>query len=141
MHSQQMISTHPDVRGNYSQPLIKCIDDCFDCAQTCISCADACVAEPMVENLRQCIRFNLDCADICHAAGALASRRTGSNEEVLRQMLELCQLACQTCAAECEQHAQEHEHCLVCAEQCRECEESCRLAVRVIGQSQNSKTN
>ena len=135
MNSEQMISTHPDVHGNYSQPLIKCIDDCFSCAQTCTSCADACLAESMVEQLRQCIRLNLDCADVCNAAGALASRRTGSNEDVLRSMIEVCQLACAKCAEECERHADHHDHCRICAQQCRECEESCRIAVRVIGAS------
>ena len=135
MHTQQMISTHPDVRGNYSQPLIKCINDCFACAQTCISCADACLAEPMVEALRQCIRLNLDCADICNATGALASRRTGSNEEVLRHTIELCALACTRCAEECDKHADRHEHCKVCAQSCRECADSCRIATRAVGSS------
>ena len=132
MSSQQMISTHPDVKGNYSQPLIKCIDDCFACAQVCVSCADACIAEPSVEQLRQCIRQNLDCADVCAATGALATRRTGSNEDLLRKAIELCQFACAKCAEECERHAQMHEHCKICAQQCRECEESCRLAARVV---------
>jgi hypothetical protein len=141
MNSQQMISTHPEVKGNYSQPLVQCIDDCFACAQTCIACADACLAEPMVEQLRQCIRLNLDCADICNAAGALATRRTGSNEDVLRQMLELCQLACAHCAGECEQHADQHEHCRICAQQCRDCEESCRLAARVVGGQKRAPSN
>jgi hypothetical protein len=129
MDSHQMISTHPQVKGKFSPDLAKCIDDCFACAQTCISCADACLAEPMVEQLRQCIRLNLDCADICDVTGAVASRRTGSNPEVLRQALELCSLACGQCAAECESHAEQHEHCRICAEQCRACEESCRLAL------------
>jgi hypothetical protein len=141
MNSQLMISTHPDVKGNYSQPLVKCIDDCFACAQTCISCADACLAEPTVENLRQCIRLNLDCADICAATGALASRRTGSNEAVLLRALELCELACKACATECERHASQHDHCRICAQQCRECEESCRLAARVVGQSSRRQAN
>ena len=141
MNTQQMISTHPDVQGNYSQPLVKCIDDCFACAQACISCADACVAEPMVEHLRQCVRLDLDCADICSMTGAVGSRRTGSNEAVLFRLLELCEFACNTCAAECERHASKHEHCRICAQQCRECEESCRLAARVVVESSRLKAN
>jgi hypothetical protein len=136
MNSQQMISTHPDVKGNFSEPLVKCIDECFACAQTCISCADACLAEPMVDQLRQCIRLNADCADVCAATGALASRRTGSNEELLRGILELCQLACAKCAQECEQHADKHEHCRICAEQCRRCETACRDALSSVGTSE-----
>jgi hypothetical protein len=133
MQSQQMISAHPEVRGNISEPLIRSIDECFACAQACISCADACLAEQHVEQLRQCIRLNLDCADLCSATGSLASRRTGSNEAVLRLTLESCALACGRCAEECEQHAQMHEHCAICAQICRRCEQACKHAVQNMG--------
>jgi hypothetical protein len=57
MHTHQMISTHPDVKGSVNDALIRCIDECYACAQTCISCADACLAEDMVDELKQCIRW------------------------------------------------------------------------------------
>ena len=132
MQATKMIQTHPDVQGNMNEALVRCIEECYSCAQTCTSCADACLAEGMVEQLRQCIRLNLDCADVCIAAGNLASRRTGSNEEVLRTMLEACALASRVCAEECESHAGHHEHCRVCAESCRRCEQACQEAVRSI---------
>jgi hypothetical protein len=133
MNTQQMISTHPDVKGQFSPPLIRCIDECLACAQTCVSCADACLAEAQVGELRQCIRLNLDCADLCAASAALASRRTGSNEEVLVRTLEVCELACRKCAEECERHARAHEHCRLCAEQCRRCQHACTLALQDVG--------
>ena len=133
MKARDMISTHPDVRGNMSQPLVRCIEECFECAQTCISCADACLAEEMVQQLRQCIRLNLDCADVCTSTGALATRRTGGNEPVLRMSLELCELACRRCAEECERHASKHEHCRICAESCRRCERACVDAMSDVG--------
>ena len=77
-------------------------------------------------DMRQCIRACLDCADVCEATGKLAVRRTGSNEAVLRETLELCARICDACAAECEKH--EHEHCRLCAQMCRECAEDCRNA-------------
>lgn len=132
MHVREMISAHPDVKGRISEPLIACIEACHDCAQTCTSCADACIAEQDVAQLRQCIRLNLDCADICDATGALASRRAGSNQEVLRATIETCALACRACAEECEKHAGHHEHCRVCAQECRRCEQACRAAVPTI---------
>jgi hypothetical protein len=141
MNSQQMIATHPDVKGNFNAALAKCIDECFACAQTCISCADACLAEPMVDELRQCIRLDLDCADICGTTGALASRRTGSNEDVLRGALELCRLACAKCAEECERHAGKHEHCRICAATCRHCEEACRTAIPSAGSGKQGSTS
>lgn len=130
MHVQQMISTHPELHGNINEALIRCIEDCFDCAQACTACADACLGEAMVKELKQCIRLNLDCADACTATGAIASRRTGSNEEVIRQMLSACEAACRLCGEECERHAQMHEHCRVCAEACRHCQGACAEAVR-----------
>jgi hypothetical protein len=84
----------------------------------------------MVQQLKQCIRLNLDCADVCGATGALASRRTGSNEPILRQMLQTCAAACQVCGEECQRHA---GHCRICAEACRRCDQACQEAMRDVG--------
>ena len=94
------------------------------CAKMCLSCADACVAEEM--DMTQCIRLCLDCADLCDATTKLGLRRTGSNEQLLREMLELCARMCDACAAECDKH--DHEHCKLCAIMCRECADDCRNA-------------
>ena len=132
MHAHEMIATHPQVRGDTNDVLIDCIEACLDCAQTCASCADACLAEPNVAELTQCIRLNLDCSDICAATGIVASRRTGSNEAVIRQLIETCAEACRLCGDECEGHAAKMEHCRICAETCRRCEASCREAAQSI---------
>lgn len=130
MQTEQMIATHPDVQGNINRDLIEAIDAAYACAQTCTSCADACLAEEMVAELRQCIRLNLDCADVCATTATIANRRTGSNEEVIRKMLDACIAACRVCGAECERHAKKHEHCRICAEVCRQCERACQAALR-----------
>ena len=132
MHAMDMIRTHPHVRGNTNDTLIRCIEECYSCAQACTSCADACLGEDMVQKLTQCIRLNLDCADICAATGAVATRRTGSNEEAIRAMLQACATACRLCAEECERHAGMHEHCRICAQSCRRCEKACQEALRSI---------
>lgn len=131
MHAREMISAHPDMKGRVSHALIACIEACYACAQTCTSCADACMAEKDPQSLRECIRFDLDCADICQATGSLASRRAGSNQDVLRAMIETCAMACRVCAEECEKHAH-HKHCKICAAQCRECEAACIAAIRSV---------
>jgi hypothetical protein len=128
MQALQMISTHPDVRGGVNDALIRALEAAYACAQTCTACADACLAEADVARLRQCIRFNLDCADVCSATGALASRRTGSNESLLKRMLETCAEACGLCGEECARHGQHMEHCRICADECRRCEAACREA-------------
>ncbi len=133
MQAQQMIGSHPHVKGSTNDALIRCLEECYSCAQTCTSCADACLGEQMVQQLTQCIRLNLDCADICAATGSVATRRTGSNEEVIRQMLMACETACRMCGEECERHAGHHEHCRICAEACRGCERACAEALRSMG--------
>jgi hypothetical protein len=129
MHAQDMISTHPQVKGTINAALIACIEACYDCAQVCTSCADACLGEAEVAKLTQCIRFNLDCAAICDTTGAVATRRTGSNEVIIRQMLHVCAIACRACAEDCERHTH-MQHCKVCAETCRRCEQCCHEAHR-----------
>lgn len=133
MMARAMIATHPDVKGSTNDALIRCIEECYACAQTCTACADACLAEGMVAELRQCIRLNLDCADICAATGSIATRRTGSNEAVIRLAVQACAEACRLCAEECGRHAAMHQHCRICAESCRRCEAACREALGSLG--------
>jgi len=125
MSLSKMIATHPDVAGDASEPLALAARHSMLCALFCTSCADACVAEEM--DMRQCIRTCLDCADICGAMATIAVRRTGSNETVLRAMLETCIRTCELCAEECARH--DHAHCRLCAEMCRECARDCRAAL------------
>lgn len=131
MHVQEMIATHPSVRGSTNDALIRCIEACYDCAQTCTVCADACLGEDMVKDLVQCIRLNLDCADVCGATGQVASRRSGTNELTIKRMIETCAEACRLCGDECEKHAR-MEHCRICAESCRQCEHACRETASTI---------
>lgn len=132
MRMRQIIATHPDVQGNTNESLLRAIEHSYACAQACIACADACLAEEQVAELRQCIRLNLDCADICAATASMASRRTGSNESILLEMLATCATACRLCADECQQHARMHRHCALCAEACDDCEKSCNDAIQSI---------
>jgi len=128
MHAQQMIRTHPHMRGQTNDALIRCIEECYSCAQTCTSCADACLGEENVKSFTQCIRLNLDCADVCNIAGRIATRLTGSDGELIRSVIDTCAAACRLCAEECEKHAGMHEHCRICAEACRRCMKACEEA-------------
>ena len=128
MQIQPMISTHPDVRGSVNDSLVRAIEAAYGCAAVCRICADACLSEEMVRDLTQCIRLDLDCADVCLATAGLAARRAGSNEALIKRMLETCAEACADCAVECEKHAEMHEHCRICADECRRCEGACRAA-------------
>lgn len=132
MTTHTIIATHPDVNGHVNAALVAAIDAALACMQSCSSCADACLAENKVAELRQCIRLNLDCADVCGATARLATRRTGSNTDVLRQALDVCITACRVCGDECERHAAHHEHCRICAQACRECARTCEAALPTV---------
>ena len=132
MQVRQMIETHPDSRGRIDEALLRCIEQCYACAQTCTACADACLAEPDAAELRQCIRRNLDCADLCALAGRVATRHSGGEDGLLVETLNACALACRLCADECERHAEGMEHCRICADACNACEEACSAAIRSI---------
>ena len=124
MSIRKMIALHPQAQGHVNQPLGDAVHHAMYCAKMCLSCADACQAEPM--DMTQCIRTCLDCSDICEATARLALRRTGDDQGMVRELLELCARMCEACAAECERH--EHEHCKLCAQICRECAADCRNA-------------
>lgn len=37
MNAREMIASHPDVKGNVNDALVRCIEECYACAQTCVS--------------------------------------------------------------------------------------------------------
>ena len=71
----------------------------------------------------------LSCATAA-ATGSVATRWTGSNEEVIRQMLTACEAACRLSGEECQRHAGHHHHCRICGEACRRREKACHEARR-----------
>lgn len=128
MRTQQMLAAHLHVGGSVNPALVQAIEACLDCAQTCLSCADDCLDEVAVAEMKQCIRLDLDCADLCAVAARLALRRTGHNPGTLRAVLEACADLCRRCAAQCDRHAAHQVHCRLCADACRGCKEACRSA-------------
>lgn len=100
-----------------------CIDACTKCAQACEHCADACLGEPEVAKMAECIRADLDCADICWATAAWMSRES----QFAHDLCSLCAEVCDACARECEPH--QADHCQQCAAACRQCAEECRQMV------------
>ena len=132
MRVAEMIGKHPHVEGHLNEALSKAIEELLSCAQVCTSCADACLGEDNVADMRQCIRLNLDCADICAAAGSVATRRTGSNEEVIQSMLRAAISSTERCGSMCGEHASMMDHCRICAESCRAAREACERALVTI---------
>ena len=96
------------------------------CAFECSHCAMACLDEDDIKTLGQCIKLDLDCAEVCRTTASLLSR--GSDHGV--HLLEECAEICNACADECEKHSH-MEHCKRCAEVCTACAEACQGRVVV----------
>jgi len=132
-----MLDTYPADIGalgaEHRQVLLRVIEHTLECAQACTACADACLRESDVEDLRACIRLNLDCADICETTARVLSRHTGFDANLARATLEACAQACRSCGDECARHAAMHEHCRVCADACRRCEKACHELIAALG--------
>ena len=104
-----------------NQKLIKVLQDC---ANECNHCTTACLDEPNVKALINCIKLDIDCAEICRLTISLLARGSEHGKHLLKECAEVCDV----CAAECEKHAHHHDHCKKCAEACRTCAEACRVA-------------
>lgn len=130
----QMLETYPKDLGHIDKEKLRaCVEACFECAQACTACADACLGEDSVADLTECIRTDLDCADVCDTTGRVLSRQTGFDAGVARAVLEACAQMCKRCGDICAEHAGMHEHCRVCAEACRRCEQACRDLLSSLG--------
>jgi hypothetical protein len=133
-YTAQMLDSYPaDLGGVDRDALVACVDACTACAQACTACADACLSEDMVDQLRKCIRTDLDCADICAATGTVLSRHTGYDANLTRAVLQACAAACKVCGDECASHADMHDHCRICADACRACEDACNQLLNTLG--------
>lgn len=98
------------------------------CAVQCTPCADAGV--PDVMSLPEHLRGGPAIAELCEATAWLAARRTGSNQAVLKEMLEACAAACDRRAEFCERF--DHPHCRQGAEASRDCARDCRAALESV---------
>ncbi|MFG1948196.1 four-helix bundle copper-binding protein [Nonomuraea sp. NPDC048826] len=125
MPVREMIKTYPAEINLDRERIADAILALVDCSQACTACADACLSEERVDELRKCIRTDLDCADICDATARVLSRHTGYDANITRAQLQACIQACTSCEEECAKHADMHEHCRVCAERCRTCRQAC----------------
>jgi len=119
--------SHPASDDQHNELYAEILENLATCVTACTVCADACLAEKNPAHLRNCIRADLDCAEICSATMRVLARNSGTDPQVLHGLLHACIVACQACADECESHADEHEHCRLCGMVCRQCQERCNF--------------
>ena len=89
-NAKPMLETYPRDFNVDAEILSRCVDECYACAETCTMCADSCLGEEDVQMLAKCIRLNLDCSDICTAAGRVTARQTEYDAKVTRAIVEAC---------------------------------------------------
>ena len=121
----RLFQHHPAPASDAGDEAFALVTAAAECTATCTACADACLQEDDPAPMRKCIRFNLDCADICAATGRLIARPGKQDPGTLRAQLGACATACRACADECQQHGDDMEHCAICAESCRACADAC----------------
>ena len=86
-------------------------DTATKCAVECEHCAQACMGS---EKMNQCVRYCLDCAEMCRTISTYMVR----GSDFVAQATKACAEICEACAKECESH--DSEHCAKCAKACRE---------------------
>jgi hypothetical protein len=97
-----------------------------DCAAACDLCASSCIRDEHAEKLRECIRLDLDCADLCRLVASLAARDSGFVTRIAHDLAEVCD----ACATECSKHEQSHTQ--QCALACHRCATACRVIAMAV---------
>lgn len=121
----EMLKTHPNRPHTQFDAIAECLSAAAECEQVCVACADACLGEDEVASLRQCIRLDQDCADLCAATARMLQRQARPDPALWKLTLEACAQACRSCGEECGLHEAHHGHCRVCREACNRCERAC----------------
>lgn len=131
---RRLFQHHPNPASDAGEEAFALVTAAAECSYTCTACADACLEEDDPAQMRECIRRNLDCAEITSATAHLIARPGAQDAATLRAQLEACAKSCRACAEECEKHAGKMEHCRICAESCRACAEACeRMKSALVG--------
>lgn len=126
------LQSHPNPVTQLTERLPELLATLSECALTCRACADACLSEDSVEELTDCIRSDILCAEVCQTFANLLTYPGTPDDLVLRGLADVCEDACRACADDCEEHAERHEHCAQCARICRECERACSELVAAV---------
>lgn len=98
----------------------ECIEACYDCAAACDYCAASCLKEEDPGMMRDCIRLDMQCANLCR----LAAQFMAMGSTWAKSVCQLCAEICEECGKTCRQHAM--DHCQKCADACLRCAETCR---------------
>ena len=131
MTTIEMIRSAPQELTVDPKLIAEAMDAASACVVTCTTCASACLSETGMD-MTQCIRDDLDCADLCDVTVKHLARLNAGDRQLTQAILTACIEACRQCAASCEEHADHHEHCKLCAQACRRCETACQALLDAV---------
>jgi len=124
MTTIDLINAAPQTLTVDAQLIADALDAAAACAVVCTGCASACLSEGA--DMAQCVRDDLDCADLCEVTAKHLARLNRGDKQLTISLLATCIEACVQCAGSCEPHADHHDHCRLCLEACRRCETACQ---------------
>lgn len=129
MTTLEMLSSAPQPLTVDASLVAEAIDAASACAIVCSACASACLSEPDAAQMAQCVRDDLDCADLCGVTARHLARLNASDKQLTLAVLAACIEACVQCAGSCAPHRDHHDHCRLCEQACNRCEAACQALV------------
>ena len=132
MTTHELLSSVPQTLTVDAALVAAAIDAASECAVVCSACASACLSEPDVAAMAQCVRDDLDCADLCGVTARHLARLNASDKQLTLAVLAACIEACVQCAGSCAPHREHHEHCRLCEQACNRCEAACQALLDAI---------
>jgi hypothetical protein len=127
MTTLDLINSAPQTLTVDASLVAEAIDAAAACALVSTACASACLSEG--GDMAQCVRDDLDCADLCEVTAKHLARLNRGDKQLTLSLLATCIEACVQCSGSCEPHAEHHEHCRLCLEACRRCETACQALI------------
>ena len=132
MTTLEVLSSVPQTLTVDASLVAAAIDAASECAVVCSACASACLSEPDAGAMAQCVRDDLDCADLCGVTARHLARLNASDKQLTLAVLAACIEACVQCAGSCAPHREHHEHCRLCEQACNRCEAACQALLDAI---------
>ena len=126
MTTLEMLQSAPQRLHVDASLVAAAIDAANACAVVCSACASACLSEDDPAAMAQCVRDDLDCADLCGVTARHLARLNASDKQLTLSVLAACIEACVQCAGSCAPHRDSHEHCRLCEQACNACEAACQ---------------
>ncbi|GGC89173.1 hypothetical protein GCM10011512_15120 [Tersicoccus solisilvae] len=129
----------PDVPPGDRSVEGRMIDACAATAAICRVAADASLESAVTDDVRERMRAEQSCADVCLATAAVLSRPgtliSASGRDLLVTLVDACRHACEVTRRLCSECAGTHEHCRLAAESCAHCAQACRDLLRHLQES------